>query len=169
MDAPLRMDSKKQTEYLVDARQCNESTSLSTLNISQLNLRSSLSVISSAASSSATTTVAASAAATLPIDFGESLPPNLTTLVNKQFRLYRIKKTAEQMGANQGERAEETERNDHCNAVRLLQISGCSSPRSSTATSPAPWATSSPTLRAAGSSTGTAASELEMRFALPSA
>ena len=70
-----------------------------------MNLRSSLSVISSAASSSATTTAAAaSAAATLPLDFGESLPPNLTTLVNKQFRLYRIKKTAEQMGANHGER-----------------------------------------------------------------
>ena len=68
-----------------------------------MNLRSSLSVISSAASSSATTTAAASAAATLPLDFGESLPPNLTTLVNKQFRLYRIKKTAEQMGANHGE------------------------------------------------------------------
>lgn len=61
-------------------------------------LRSSLSVISSTASSTATTTAAA-----LPIDFGESLPPNLTTLVNKQFRLYRIKKTAEQMGANNGE------------------------------------------------------------------
>ena len=69
-----------------------------------MNLRSSLSVISSAASSSATTTAAASAAATLPLDFGESLPPNLTTLVNKQFRLYRIKKSAEQMGANHGER-----------------------------------------------------------------
>ena len=67
----------------------------------QFRARSSLSVISSTGSSTATTT--AGAAATLPIDFGESLPPNLTTLVNKQFRLYRIKKTAEQMGANNGE------------------------------------------------------------------
>ena len=28
----------------------------------------------------------------LPIDFGESLPPRLTGLVNKQFRMYRLVK-----------------------------------------------------------------------------
>ena len=52
---------------------------------------SSLSMVSSTSSST-----------TLPIDFGESLPPNLTTLVNKQFKLYRLRKSEEESEASAG-------------------------------------------------------------------
>ena len=37
--------------------------------------------------------ITSSASGSVPMDFGESLPPTLTTLMNKQFRLYRIQKS----------------------------------------------------------------------------